>query len=186
MGPEKFSRSGVQRPHDMMPGYVERRAVPGVLMLVSRRGAVHVNAIGHRTLYGTEVMQRDTILRIASMTKPVNAAAAMMLQANCKRSMFLDPHERYLLSFDLDEHPVVFWLIPPESMLPRCQEIPELRHRFERLHARSNAVENGPQGLFLGNLLLAYGNRRFGLAWICWWRLAAFNHRALDHQPFHL
>lgn len=55
---------------DVMSGYVERGEVPGIITLVSRRGEVHVDCIGY---------PRDTIFRIASMTKPVAAAAAMIL-----------------------------------------------------------------------------------------------------------
>ena len=56
--------------HDVLGGYVERGEVPGVVTLVSRRGEVHVDCIGY---------QRDTIFRMASMTKPVTAVAAMIL-----------------------------------------------------------------------------------------------------------
>lgn len=53
-----------------MAGYVERGEVPGVVTLVSRRGETHVDCIGY---------PRDTIFRLASMTKPVTAAGAMVL-----------------------------------------------------------------------------------------------------------
>lgn len=59
------------RLHDAMSGYVARGEVPGIVTLVSRRGAVNVEAIGDA--------RRDTIFRIASMTKPITAAAAMIL-----------------------------------------------------------------------------------------------------------
>lgn len=56
--------------HDVMNGYVERGEVPGVVTLVSRRGEVHVDCIGY---------PRDTIFRMASMTKPVTDVAVMIL-----------------------------------------------------------------------------------------------------------
>jgi CubicO group peptidase (beta-lactamase class C family) len=53
-------------------------AVPGVVALVSRRGQVEVGCAGVRTI-GGEPMTRDTVFRIASLTKPIVAAAAMVL-----------------------------------------------------------------------------------------------------------
>jgi CubicO group peptidase (beta-lactamase class C family) len=52
--------------------------VPGIVTLVSRRGKAHVNAVGTKALGGDPV-RRDTIFRITSMTKPITAAAAMIL-----------------------------------------------------------------------------------------------------------
>src|SRR5215217_7568944 len=67
-----------------MAGFVERGEIPGLVTLVSRRGEVHVDAIGMKTLGGGDPMRRDTIFRIASMTKPVAAAAAMILVEECR------------------------------------------------------------------------------------------------------
>lgn len=53
-------------------------ALPGAVALVSRRGQVEVVCAGVRTI-GGEPMTRDTVFRIASLTKPITAAAAMVL-----------------------------------------------------------------------------------------------------------
>jgi CubicO group peptidase (beta-lactamase class C family) len=52
--------------------------VPGLVALVSRKGAVHIHVAGSMSIGGPPV-RRDTIFRISSMTKPVTAAAAMIL-----------------------------------------------------------------------------------------------------------
>ena len=52
--------------------------LPGLVTLVARGADVHVTVAGARD-FGGPPMQRDTIFRIASMTKPVAAAAAMIL-----------------------------------------------------------------------------------------------------------
>jgi CubicO group peptidase (beta-lactamase class C family) len=62
-----------------MAGYVERGVAPGLVSMVSRRGEVHVDAIGMKAVGGNDPMRRDTIFRISSMSKPVVAAAAMIL-----------------------------------------------------------------------------------------------------------
>ena len=52
--------------------------VPGLVGLVAKGPDVHVVALG-RMAIGGPAMQRDSIFRIASMTKPITAVAAMML-----------------------------------------------------------------------------------------------------------
>src|SRR6266540_3726957 len=74
-----LSKAGLGRLHDLLAGYVERGEVPGAVTVISRRGETHVDAIGTKATDGAEPMRRDTIFRITSMTKPVAAAAAMIL-----------------------------------------------------------------------------------------------------------
>ena len=79
-----LSRARLGRMHNVMAGYVERGEVPGIATLVSRRGEMHVNAIGMKAVGGSDPIRRDTIFRISSMTKPITAAAAMILVEECK------------------------------------------------------------------------------------------------------
>src|ERR1700719_3979251 len=79
-----LSNARLARLHDVMAGDVERGEVPGLVTLVSRRGETHIEALGMKALGGSDPVQRDTIFRIASMTKPVTAAAAMILVEECK------------------------------------------------------------------------------------------------------
>ena len=58
--------------------------MPGLVALVSRRGETHVEAIGRQSFESDAPMRRDTIFRIASMTKPITAAAALILVEQCK------------------------------------------------------------------------------------------------------
>ena len=79
-----LSNARLARLHDVMASYVERGEVPGLVTLVSRRGETHIEALGMKARRGSDPVQRDTIFRIASMTKPVTAAAAMILVEECK------------------------------------------------------------------------------------------------------
>lgn len=79
-----LSRARLGRMHDVMAGYVEGGEVPGLVTLVSRRGEVHVDAIGMKAVGGSDSMRRDTIFRISSMTKPITAVATMILVEECK------------------------------------------------------------------------------------------------------
>src|SRR5881409_2555735 len=79
-----LSKARLGRMHDVMAGHVERGEVPGIVTLLSRRGEVHVDPIGMKTVGGGDPIRRDTIFRIASMTKPITAAATMILVEECK------------------------------------------------------------------------------------------------------
>src|SRR5262245_14789518 len=74
-----LSRERLLRLRTSMTGYVERGEVHGIAMLVSRHGDVHVDAVGNMSLDGPDPVRRDTIFRIASMSKPITAAATMIL-----------------------------------------------------------------------------------------------------------
>jgi CubicO group peptidase (beta-lactamase class C family) len=90
-----LSKARLDRLHGVMAGYVERGEMPGLVTLVSRRGETHVDVIGKKALGGSEPMRRDTIFRIASMSKPVAAAAAMILVEECKLRLD-EPMDRLL------------------------------------------------------------------------------------------
>jgi CubicO group peptidase (beta-lactamase class C family) len=79
-----LSRERLDDMHDRLAHHVQRGAVPGLVTLVCRRGEAHVDAIGMKAVGGRDPMQRDTIFRIASMTKPITAAAAMILVEECR------------------------------------------------------------------------------------------------------
>ena len=63
----------------MLSGCVERGEMAGFVGLVARLDDVHVTAGGVQDLASGTPMQRETIFRIASMTKPIVAAAATIL-----------------------------------------------------------------------------------------------------------
>ena len=77
-----LSEARLERMHDIMASYVERGQVPGMVNLVARRDEVRVDVIGTKAVGGGP-MRRDTIFRIASMTKPIAAVAAMILVEEC-------------------------------------------------------------------------------------------------------
>ena len=66
----------------MHGGYIDRGEVPGLVALVNRREDAHVEALGALS-FGGAPMEHDTIFRIASMTKPITAPAAMILVEEC-------------------------------------------------------------------------------------------------------
>jgi CubicO group peptidase (beta-lactamase class C family) len=79
-----LSKARLRRMHDVMAGFVERGEQPGLVTFVGRRGEEHFDAIGLQSTGGDRPMGRDTIFRIASLSKPVFAVAAMMLVEECR------------------------------------------------------------------------------------------------------
>src|SRR5215468_7691572 len=79
-----LSKARLKRMHQVLSGYVEREEIPGLVALVSRDDEVHVEMLGTLSVGGRIPMQRDTIFRIASLTKPITAVAAMILVEECR------------------------------------------------------------------------------------------------------
>lgn len=62
-----------------MAVHIERGPIPGIVLLLSHGGNVHVDLLSTKAAGGSERMSRDTIFRISSMTKPIVAVATMRL-----------------------------------------------------------------------------------------------------------
>ena len=103
-----FSAARLAQLTSAMQGYVDQGEVAGVVTLAWRRGeTAHFEPLGWRDDAEQLPMQRDTLFRIASMTKPVTSAAIMMLI------------EQDQLTLDA---PVAQWL--PELAAPRVLRDP--------------------------------------------------------------
>ncbi len=92
---------------ELLTTMVEAGHAPGVVALVARGDDVEVAAAGSADLEGTAPATPDSIFRIASITKPLTAAAAMVLVDDG--------------SLDLDD-PIARWL--PELAAPRVVRWP--------------------------------------------------------------
>jgi CubicO group peptidase (beta-lactamase class C family) len=79
-----FSKSRLERMHHVLSGYVERQVIPGLVALVSHYDDAHVETPGTLAFGNPAPMKRDTIFRIASITKLFTAVAAMILVEECK------------------------------------------------------------------------------------------------------
>lgn len=81
--------------HDILQTYVGNGSVPGAVGLMARGDRVEVAAAGSAGVDGTSPMARDSIFRIASITKPITAAAVMMLVED-GRIALQDPVRQWL------------------------------------------------------------------------------------------
>jgi len=75
-----LSPTGLAHLHDLMARHIDDGSIPGLITLVATGpDEVHVDVIGTPAFDDPSPLQRHAIFRIASMTKPIVAAAAMTL-----------------------------------------------------------------------------------------------------------
>lgn len=84
-----MSRTGLSKPRlermqRVLSGYVEREEMPGLVALVGHHDDVHVETLGTLAFGEQAPMERDTIFRVASLTKLITVVAAMILVEECK------------------------------------------------------------------------------------------------------
>ena len=99
--PEKVGMSSERLDHIgvTMRRLIDEKKIPGTVTLVVRKGkVVHFEANGMRDLERGLPMEKDTIFRIYSQSKPVTGAALMMLFEEGKFLM-TDPISKYLPEF---------------------------------------------------------------------------------------
>jgi CubicO group peptidase (beta-lactamase class C family) len=90
-----LSQSGLDRLHTAMAARVERRELPGLVTLIAQGEDVRVDELGTKSFDTNEAMRRETLFRIASMTKPVLAVATLMLVEDGKLDL-ADRIDRWL------------------------------------------------------------------------------------------
>jgi CubicO group peptidase (beta-lactamase class C family) len=94
MSPVRLSRIAVR-----MKEFVTAGKTAGVVTLVARHGHVaSLEAVGYQDLESKTPMRTDTIVRLASVTKPVTCAGIMILVDEGKVSL-IDPAEKFLPEF---------------------------------------------------------------------------------------
>jgi CubicO group peptidase (beta-lactamase class C family) len=94
-----FSSQGLRAYADELSSLVAQGRLAGVSTLVARHGKVVMyDAFGYRDLETHAPLQKDTIFRIASMTKPIAGVAMMMLWEEGKWSLD-DPVAKHIPEF---------------------------------------------------------------------------------------
>jgi len=94
-----FSPTRLRRITEGMQRFIDQGIVTGVVALVHRNGVEgYSDVLGFQDEEGRQPMRRDTIFRIASMTKPIVSVAALMLLEEGKLRLD-DPIERWLPEF---------------------------------------------------------------------------------------
>jgi CubicO group peptidase (beta-lactamase class C family) len=103
-----LTAAGTGALEEVLAGHVERGELAGLVALVARGGDVHVTTAGRQAFGDAGPIGRDAIFRIASITKPIAGAAAMLLIEDGAMAL---------------EDPVRRWL--PELAEPRVLRTPQ-------------------------------------------------------------
>ena len=94
-----FTSEGLAQVSPALQAVVDAGDLSGFVTLLWRKGeTAQVNTVGYRDVAAKAPMQRDTLFRIASMTKPVTSVAALMLLEEGKLRLD-DPITRWLPEF---------------------------------------------------------------------------------------
>src|SRR5262245_16079650 len=94
-----LSAQRLRRLDEAMKRLVDEKRVASLVTLLERHGKiVHYNAVGQLDVRQPDAVQKDSIFRIYSMTKPVTGVAMMMLFEEGKWRVD-DPVSRYIPEF---------------------------------------------------------------------------------------
>ncbi len=94
-----ISSERLKRIDATMKQWIDQGRLAGIVTLLTRHGKiVHTSANGKKDIRSAEPIQRDSIFRIYSMTKPVTGVAMMMLYEEGKWKLN-DPVSRYIPEF---------------------------------------------------------------------------------------
>ena len=156
-----FDTARLDRIKPWMQRYVDERKYPGSSVLVKRGGdEVYFNSVGSRNIEAGLPFERDTLVRLFSMTKPITSVAAMML---VERGLFhLDaPVSDFIPGF-ADAHALIDGATHIDQTEP-CAT-PTIRHLFTHTSGLSYPFNPGilPEKMAEAKLDFGPGNR--GLA----------------------
>jgi CubicO group peptidase (beta-lactamase class C family) len=94
-----LSAERLQRIHQMIQRHIDAGEITGAVTLVARKGQIAwVDAAGVMDLETKAPMKRDSLFRLASMTKPVIGTAMMMMLEEGKISLS-DPVSKFIPEF---------------------------------------------------------------------------------------
>jgi len=130
-----LSSERLRRITDVFKADVDKGLIPGAVVFVARHGKIALHeAVGLRDRETGAPMAKDTIFRIASMTKPFTSVSIMMLAEEGKL-LISDPVSRYLPEFanlkvgiDTDSAPVTLASTTAEPLQREMTVHDLLRH----------------------------------------------------------
>src|ERR1700761_4773511 len=94
-----FSSERLQRIHSMVQRHIDLGDISGAVMLVARHGQLaYIDIQGTMDIETKKPMTRDTLFRMASMTKPVIGTSVMMMLEEGKIQLG-DPVSKYIPAF---------------------------------------------------------------------------------------
>jgi CubicO group peptidase (beta-lactamase class C family) len=94
-----ISSKRLERVHSQMQADVESSRIPGAVLLIARNGKIAMlDSVGFQERASKKPMKKDSIFRVASMSKPITTVAAMILSEEGKLDIGA-PVAQYLPEF---------------------------------------------------------------------------------------
>jgi CubicO group peptidase (beta-lactamase class C family) len=153
-----MSSERLRRIHEAIERHIDAGEISGAVTLVARRGRlVHFEAHGLLYIESKRPMEKGAIFRIASMSKPITGAAAMIMLEEGKLRLN-DPVSKFLPEFKNSKVALPrgdsgeFYLVPADRELT----IRDLLTHTNGLMTGGIGSKSGPPRMVEGDTLAAY------------------------------
>jgi CubicO group peptidase (beta-lactamase class C family) len=153
-----MSSERLRRIHEAIERHIDAGEISGAVTLVARRGRlVHFEAHGLMDIESKRPMEKGAIFRIASMSKPITGAAAMIMLEEGKLRLN-DPVSKFLPEFKNSKVALPrgdsgeFYLVPADRELT----IRDLLTHTNGLMTGGIGSKSGPPRMVEGDTLAAY------------------------------
>jgi CubicO group peptidase (beta-lactamase class C family) len=140
-----MSSERLKRIAPMIQGHVDGKDFSGAVTLVARKGrVVHFETHGMADVDAKKAMAKDTLFRLASMTKPVTAVSILMLLEEGKL-VLSDPVSKFVPEFK-NPH-VAVWTLPNDPAGAGLRLVPAAREiTVQDLLTHTSGLANGFEG----------------------------------------
>lgn len=141
-----MSSERLQRIHELVARHMEAGDITGAVMLVARRGQlVYLDVAGTMDKEGKKPMRRDSVFRLASMTKPVIGVAVMMMLEEGKLRLD-DPIWKFIPEFK-NQRVAVLEQAGSQGNPPKFHTVPAERDiTVKDLLTHTSGLSSGPMG----------------------------------------
>jgi CubicO group peptidase (beta-lactamase class C family) len=140
-----MSSERLARIQPMIQGHLDGKDFSGAVTLVARKGrVVHFEAHGLADVEAHKAMAKDTLFRLASMTKPVTAVSILMLLEEGKL-VLSDPISKFIPEYKNPK--VAAWTLPNDSAGAGLRLVPAAREiTVQDLLTHTSGLANGFEG----------------------------------------
>jgi CubicO group peptidase (beta-lactamase class C family) len=140
-----LSSERLTRIHPMIQGHLDAKDFSGAVTLVARKGrVVHFDAHGLADVEAHTPMGKDTLFRLASMTKPITAVSILMMLEEGKL-VLSDPISKFIPEYKNPK--VAVWTLPNDPAGAGLRLVPAAREiTVQDLLTHTSGLANGFEG----------------------------------------
>jgi CubicO group peptidase (beta-lactamase class C family) len=141
-----LSQERLDRIHAMVKKHIDAGEISGAVMLVARKGQIaYLDVQGTMDVETRKPMTRDSVFRMASMTKPVIGVSVMMLLEEGKLRL-QDPISRFIPEFK-GQQTAILQEAASGGNPPKFYTVPAIRDiTIKDLLTHTSGLSSGPMG----------------------------------------